>query len=134
MAGLPGLGRRWRSDDYDPYGEINLELHIPGGIWPIGRCIKRLASALRTRSRHRALPALDVGAAPAQRPRRRSGPPRPAGTSANYCPGVFVAGERLAAGSRAHSQRAGELAGGGEDGQDLVADPAERGPGRGSGW
>jgi hypothetical protein len=46
-AGHPGgLGARWRGDDYDPYGEINLELHIPGGgiIWPIRRCTKRLAN------------------------------------------------------------------------------------------
>lgn len=36
-------GGEWRGNDGDPEGEINLELHLPGGsvIWPVQRVMKR---------------------------------------------------------------------------------------------
>jgi len=36
-------GARWRTDDQDPHGEVNVELVLPDGtiIWPVQRMMKR---------------------------------------------------------------------------------------------
>lgn len=41
MRTIPGAA--WHLDETDPHGEINAEVHLPGGpiIWPMQRVIKR---------------------------------------------------------------------------------------------
>jgi len=39
------LNGDWVTDDDDPQGEVNIELHLPSGVvmWPVQRVIKRFA-------------------------------------------------------------------------------------------
>lgn len=39
-------GGRWETDDDDPKGEVNITVRLPDGskIWPVQRCMKRLAN------------------------------------------------------------------------------------------
>lgn len=40
---IRAYGGRWRADDNDPEGELNVEVVLPGGaiIWPVQRVMKR---------------------------------------------------------------------------------------------
>lgn len=39
-------GGKWLTDDSDPEGEVSITVQLPGGsvIWPVQRCMKRLAN------------------------------------------------------------------------------------------
>ena len=39
-------GGQWETDDDDPKGEVNITVRLPDGskIWPVQRCMKRLAN------------------------------------------------------------------------------------------
>lgn len=70
-----GVGGAWHTDDDDPRGELDAELHLTGGrvVWPMQRVLKRVTHGPEDGvAAYGALLGLEVGSQPAPaRARRR---------------------------------------------------------------
>jgi hypothetical protein len=66
------LSAKWRTDDQDPHGEVNVELVLPSGavIWPVQRVMKRFQNGAEDGLAVYAT-ALGVSVGPAPQPPER---------------------------------------------------------------